>query len=29
LSVRRQLRDVFFGGLDGGFGHDLDSCQSM
>jgi hypothetical protein len=24
LSVCRQLRDIFCGGLDGGFGHDLD-----
>jgi hypothetical protein len=23
LSVCRQLRDIFFGGLDGGFGHGL------
>jgi hypothetical protein len=29
LSVCWQLRDIFCGGLDGGFGHCLDSCQSM
>lgn len=29
LSVCWQLRDIFCGGLDGGFGHGLDSCQSM
>jgi hypothetical protein len=29
LSVCWQLRDIFCGGLDGFFGHGLDSCQSM